>query len=103
GSYLVVAALFALGLMSKPQVITLPFVLLLWDYWPLRRMFSTSYGGSLESQANAGFPERSFSWLVMEKLPLFALAAASAVITMKSQLVVGNIDSDKRMSLSIRL
>jgi protein O-mannosyl-transferase len=39
GRYLVVAVLFALGLMSKPQVITLPFVLLLWDYWPL--------GGSL--------------------------------------------------------
>lgn len=38
--YLLVAVLFALGLMSKPQVITLPFVLLLWDYWPLRRMFA---------------------------------------------------------------
>ena len=36
--YAVVAAFFALGLMAKPQVITLPFVLLLWDYWPLRRM-----------------------------------------------------------------
>ena len=41
GAYLVVAILFACGLMSKPQVITLPFVLLLWDYWPLRRMFSS--------------------------------------------------------------
>ena len=38
GRYLVVFALFALGLMSKPQVITLPFVLLLWDYWPLGRV-----------------------------------------------------------------
>ena len=36
--YLLVAGLFALGLMSKAQVITLPFVLLLWDYWPLGRM-----------------------------------------------------------------
>ena len=36
--YAVVAILFALGLMAKPQIITLPFVLLLWDYWPLRRM-----------------------------------------------------------------
>ncbi len=36
--YLVVAGLYALGLMAKPQVITLPFVLLLWDYWPLQRM-----------------------------------------------------------------
>src|SRR5271167_1439801 len=38
GRYIVVAFLFALGLLSKPQVITLPFVLRLWDYWPLRRM-----------------------------------------------------------------
>ncbi len=36
--YLIVTVLFALGLMSKPQVVTLPFVLLLWDYWPLRRI-----------------------------------------------------------------
>ena len=41
GRYLAVAGLFALGLMAKPQVITLPFVLLLWDYWPLRRMFAS--------------------------------------------------------------
>ena len=40
GRYLVVALLFAMGLMSKPQIITLPFVLLLWDYWPLGRMFA---------------------------------------------------------------
>jgi protein O-mannosyl-transferase len=38
GSYLVVFVLFALGLMSKPQIITFPFVLLLWDYWPLQRI-----------------------------------------------------------------
>ena len=38
GRYLAVAALFALGLMAKPQVVTLPFVLLLWDYWPLGRI-----------------------------------------------------------------
>ena len=42
GRYAVVAVLFALGLMAKPQVITFPFVLLLWDYWPLRRLASRS-------------------------------------------------------------
>ena len=47
--YLLVAALFALGLMSKPMLVTLPFVLLLLDYWPLGRWsggFATSWGGS---------------------------------------------------------
>ena len=38
GRYLVVALMFALGSMAKPQIITLPFVLLLWDYWPLERL-----------------------------------------------------------------
>jgi protein O-mannosyl-transferase len=79
GRYAVVALLFALGLLSKPQVITFPFVLLLWDYWPLQRMASKGH----ESASLAGaIPGRSFSWLVLEKLPLFALSAASAIITM---------------------
>jgi Flp pilus assembly protein TadD len=81
GAYLIVAFLFACGLMSKPQVITLPFVLLLWDYWPLRR-------GSLKSSDNLEgtiIPPRTLGWLMLEKLPLFALSAASAVITMHAQ------------------
>jgi protein O-mannosyl-transferase len=65
GRYVVVTVLFVLGLMAKPQIITLPLVLLLWDYWPLHRM-------------TAG----NFTRLVWEKLPLFALAAASAWVTL---------------------
>ena len=80
GRYSVVALLFALGLLSKPQVITLPFVLLLWDYWPLQRM---SFASDESAQPSEGaIPARSFSWLLLEKLPLFALSAASALITM---------------------
>jgi Flp pilus assembly protein TadD len=62
--YSLVAVPFALALMSKPMAITLPFVLLLLDYWPLQR-------------------DKQTSWfrLVYEKLPLLALSAASAVIT----------------------
>jgi protein O-mannosyl-transferase len=80
GRYIVVAVLFALGLLAKPQVITFPFVLLLWDYWPLQRM---SFSGDEPVGPSAGsFPKRSFSWLLLEKLPLFALSVASALITM---------------------
>ena len=83
--YAVVALFFALGLMAKPQVITLPCVLLLWDYWPLGRMFA-----SASSEAGqAALPPKSFSWLVMEKLPLFVIAGASAVLTMYVQRVGG--------------
>ncbi|MGO9519010.1 MAG: hypothetical protein ACLPND_18415, partial [Candidatus Korobacteraceae bacterium] len=62
GRYAVVAVLYAMGLMCKPQVITLPFVLLLWDYWPLRRMFTDRQ----ESSANV-FSPSSFTDLVWEK------------------------------------
>ena len=64
--YLAVVLLFAAGLASKPMVITLPFVLLLLDYWPLAR-------------------SRSWSRLVVEKLLLLALSAGSALITMRAQ------------------
>ncbi len=77
GRYAAVAALYALGLMAKPQIITFPCVLLLWDYWPLRRIFS--------SPANHGMAARKFSWLLLEKLPLFALSAGSAVLTLRAQ------------------
>jgi len=101
GRYLAVASFFALGLMAKPQVVTLPFVLLLWDYWPLQRMFPAGAGASLERPPDAVFPPRSLTWLVVEKLPLFVLAAVSSIITMKSQLAIGSID--KHLSLTIRL
>jgi protein O-mannosyl-transferase len=80
GRYLVVALLYAMGLLCKPQVITLPCVLLLWDYWPLGRMFHVEH-----EPAATVFPPKSFSDLVWEKAPLFALAAASAGITIKAQ------------------
>ena len=80
GRYTVVAVLFALGLMSKPQVITFPFVLLLWDYWPLRRI-SFSDDPTWRKKA---------AELVWEKVPLFALAAVSAAITMAAQRADGN-------------
>jgi len=64
--YGLVALLFAMGLMCKPMLVTLPVVLLLLDYWPLRRV------------ASAGR-------LVVEKLPLLALSAASCVLTLLAQ------------------
>ncbi len=84
GRYATVAVLYALGLMAKPQVITFPCVLLLWDYWPLRRMFAAGPESSAEEGA-AVVPSTTFSQLIVEKLPLFALSAVSAVITTKAQ------------------
>lgn len=85
--YLVVAFLYALALMAKPQVITLPFVLLLWDYWPLQRMFAQVTVGATST---AVYPARTFSQLVSEKLPLLAIAAASAIVTIRAQHVAAS-------------
>ena len=85
GRYCLVAFLFALALMAKPQIITLPAVLLLWDYWPLRRMFAWYPDApGVESRA-VPCPPKSFWWLVVEKAPLMVLCLGSALATMKAQ------------------
>jgi len=96
GRYLVVAVLFVLGLMSKPQVITLPFILLLWDYWPLGRMFASRDQPSSQTTPHAIIPARSFSWLVLEKLPLLAFSAASAFLTVAAQRAGGAMGGVQR-------
>ena len=80
--YLLVAVLFAMGLMAKPQVITLPFVLLLWDYWPLQRF---SFANDQPLPTEQAIPQRPLRSLVWEKVPLLGLCVASAYITMKAQ------------------
>jgi tetratricopeptide (TPR) repeat protein len=98
GRYTVVAVLFALGLMAKPQIITFPFVLLLWDYWPLRRMAVGKV-----STTDSAFEQKSPRALIVEKFPLLGIAAASAVMTMKAQSAGGAVLSLASTPLSIRL
>jgi tetratricopeptide (TPR) repeat protein len=80
--YLAALVLFALGLMSKPMLVTLPFVLLLLDYWPLRR-FELSTLNPQPSTLRSSVTEDGATLLrlVAEKVPFFLLAAASSVIT----------------------
>jgi tetratricopeptide (TPR) repeat protein len=65
---------FAFGLMAKPMLVTLPFVLLLLDYWPLGRF-------EVVKNKKAAVAQKSFGLLILEKLPFFVLAAVSSVIT----------------------
>lgn len=83
--YILVALLFVLGLMAKPQAITLPFVLLLWDYWPLGRLRLGSRESGSVSQTD--MPSRSLYQLVKEKIPLFVICLIDAYVTMKAQKV----------------
>jgi protein O-mannosyl-transferase len=100
GRYASVAFFFTLSLLSKPQAITFPFLLLLWDYWPLRRV-----GASLSStcEASGKAPRLSVRSLVLEKIPLLLLAAASALITMNAQKAGGAVQSLARYSFPMRL
>jgi tetratricopeptide (TPR) repeat protein len=83
--YPLVVGLFALGLLSKPTLVTLPFLLLLLDYWPLRRWA-------------AGAPLQA---LILEKLPLLAMSAAICVTTYMVQRSHGAIN--EHASLFLRL
>ncbi len=67
----------ALGLMAKPMLVTLPFALLLLDWWPLRRLGPDA--------GSAGFAPASPGRLVLEKTPLFILSAASLVVSFLAQ------------------
>ncbi len=89
--YLVMTGLFVLGLMSKPQIIMLPLVLLLWDYWPLRRMAADSHPRI--DRSSDVVPARSFWWLVREKIPLFFICLMDAAVTLIAQHVAGESQS----------
>ena len=76
--YLLVVLLFTLGLMAKPTLITLPFVLLLLDWWPLNRV---RFGVQVDAQNNEADPEyRSVGRLVLEKIPLLVLSFVSVYL-----------------------
>lgn len=101
GRYSAVFFSFALSLLCKPQVITFPFLLLLWDYWPLGRVGAPILANP---EAHAGdVPKFSSRWLVLEKLPLLLLSGASAAITMKAQKAGGAIQTFSQYSLLLRL
>jgi tetratricopeptide (TPR) repeat protein len=112
--FVAVMVLFALGLMAKPQIITFPFVLLLWDYWPLGRVagapglagFETWVGPIVRTPRSGTAPDPSASlgqalghpadgewreWrsLIVEKIPLFGLCLISAVFTVNAQAAGG--------------
>jgi protein O-mannosyl-transferase len=120
--YVLSLVFFACGLMSKPMVVTLPFVLLLLDYWPLGRSAECGVRGALSrithhapaAATRPAAPERERGGqrgesrftllpLLVEKLPFFALTVASCVVTYVGVKAGGSIISAETVSWSLRL
>ncbi|MGA9528922.1 MAG: hypothetical protein WBS24_12470 [Terriglobales bacterium] len=99
--YLPVASFYALSLMAKPQGVTFPFLLLLWDYWPLRRAWPAGARRSARGRDRAS--EWHAGMLVLEKIPLLLLTAASAAITMSAQTAGLAVKTSSQYSYLLRL
>jgi Flp pilus assembly protein TadD len=83
--YILTLCAFAFGLLSKPMLVTLPFVLLLLDFWPLGRLDFRRTGLQAESNDVAGNRKAVFIRLILEKVPFFILSFASSLITVHAQ------------------
>ncbi len=90
--YLVVVFVFACGLLSKPMLVTLPFVLLLLDYWPL---------GRIRGQTSEIGRQRTLLMLLVEKIPLIALSVVSSVVTFLAQR--GALGGTEQLAVSERI
>src|SRR5882724_10189547 len=105
------AIMLALGLLAKPMLVTWPFVMLLLDYWPLARFRGSEVKGQpAPLPAREGFRSSlgEGGWsvvrsLVVEKIPLFALVAASAVVTSVAQSHGGGVRTFTEFPIALRL
>ncbi len=107
GRYLLVVTSFALGLMAKPMLVTLPFLLLLLDFWPLKR---SPNGSRTASQPVEGVRRGIFrilslvtSRVVLEKVPLFLLAFLSCIVTFLAAREYGSVASTTVLPIWLRI
>jgi tetratricopeptide (TPR) repeat protein len=105
--YLLTFLLFALGLMAKPMLVTLPFVLLLLDYWPLGRLQLGQFGKSIKPHSDrlkqSGAQRSLVFRLVLEKVPFLALAMLSIFLTLWSVQRPGTAVTTVTMPTSVRV
>jgi tetratricopeptide (TPR) repeat protein len=104
--YLLVFAVYGLCIMTKPIVVTIPFVLLLLDYWPLERIGGqrTEDPSSLRfAGAGRGRPKTTMGWLIAEKIPLLALSALLGIVTFKAQQIGSSVIPFEDIPLGYRI
>jgi tetratricopeptide (TPR) repeat protein len=96
--YLLLILFYILGLMTKPMLVTLPFVLLLLDYWPLMRFHLKSSDGE-----NPAIKKPFYFGLIWEKIPLFLLSFASSIVTYFVQKSSGAVNSLDVVPFHVRI
>jgi tetratricopeptide (TPR) repeat protein len=105
--YLLTVLLFTLGLLAKPMLVTLPFLLLLLDYWPLGRFDShqtiKASSGQKHQSSPAHDKRRILYRVIIEKIPFFVLSAVSSAITFFVQQSIGAIADINAFPLKSRL
>jgi hypothetical protein len=99
--YIGAIVVFTIGLLAKPMLVTLPFVLLLVDYWPLNRFDSAA--NLKTSNRRHGKAEQKINKIIIEKIPFFAIATISGVVTFFVQRASGTVADIKLLSFEDRL
>src|SRR5262249_1592543 len=100
--YLSALAFFTVGLMSKPMLVTLPFVLLLLDYWPLGRL-TCPLGYAGQSTGPQRPAVRTWRYLLFEQTPFLALSVLACVVTYRVQQAEGATHLATEIGLGARL
>ena len=105
--YVLILLLFSLGLLSKSMLVTLPFTLLLFDYWPLGRFQLAQSSGNRKPDGSKSirltYCQSLIFRLVLEKIPFFALSAASSFLTFIAQQKGGSVKSFELFPLESRI
>jgi Flp pilus assembly protein TadD len=103
--YIAALVMFALGLMAKPMLVTLPFLLLLLDYWPLNRLMpqTITAAGRRGKSAPASDNPPTLYRIIIEKIPFFILASISSVITFLVQRSGGAVSNIDVVSMNDRI
>ena len=101
--YILSLLLFALGLMSKPSLVPLPFLLLLLDYWPLRRLQLSAFNSQPSTETPLDHSITPVPRLVLEKLPFLAFSVASSWVTIRGHALLGGLASAEELPVSLRL
>src|SRR5262249_12825276 len=112
--YSLVLVCFALALMSKPMAVTLPFTLLLLDYWPLARLRKSAAGSTFDKKVKVkksekqsdtlqSYPSRSAKRLVVEKTPLLLMAIAAGAVTVYAQRAGGAVATIEKFPIFLRV